>query len=222
MLVALVAGACSPSIDDWPGYTAIPKSNEIEWRVAHHELSFSPGSRWLAPGELSRLDGFLSGIDLRRPNHVYVASAAAGVSDELAQQRAQTLNGLLRARGVAVRADPPQVVPGAGTPDGPSRADAARLLIGYYAVTTPGCPDWRKPTSIDFSNQPSSNFGCANQINLGLMVADPRDLLRGRAEGSVNGQRAALAVQDYRAGDAPALADQAEEPGGLPLIGGGG
>ena len=119
-----------------------------------------------------RIVGFLSGIDLRRPNHVYVASAAAGVSDELAQQRAQTLNGLLRARGVAVRADPPQAAPGAGAPDGPSRTDAARLLIGYYAVATPGCPDWRKPTAIDYSNQPSSNFGCASQINLGLMVAD--------------------------------------------------
>ena len=39
-------------------------------------------------------------------------------------------------------------------------------------------------SGTDFANLPHSNFGCATQTNLGLMVAEPRDLVRGRALGA--------------------------------------
>ena len=49
------------------------------------------------------------------------------------------------------------------------------------------------------SLQQSSNFGCANERNLGLMVANPADLLRGREPGPADGDFAAFGIQRYRA-----------------------
>ena len=48
-----------------------------------------------------------------------------------------------------------------------------------YVVTLPPCPDWSKPAAGagDFTNTASSNFGCADAVNLGLMVATPADLV---------------------------------------------
>ena len=68
-----------------------------------------------------------------------------------------------------------------------------------YVVTLPPCPDWSKPAAGagDFTNTASSNFGCANAVNLGLMVAKPADLAEAAPLGPAAGQPAAAAVQRY-------------------------
>ena len=45
----------------------------------------------------------------------------------------------------------------------------------------------------------SSDFGCADATNLGLMVANPRDLLVGRQPGPASAEPALAAIQNYRA-----------------------
>lgn len=215
LLVAVFAlAACSPQIEGWNNQTPpAAKKSTVEWSVANHELRFAPESRWLAPGELSRLDAFLTKIDVRRPVHVYVQTGGGGVPKALSDSRTATMHALLRARGVMARERPPEMTPGNGAMTAGDNPDTAALLVGHYGVTTPGCPDWRKPTITDFSNQQSSNLGCANEINLGLMVADPRDLVRGRDEGMANGIRAESAVSGYRQGKLPILPDPGDSGG---------
>src|SRR5207247_10060755 len=58
--------------------------------------------------------------------------------------------------------------------------DRAIVTIGRYMVTLPACPNWSQYPASDFTNAKSSNFGCAMATNLGLMVASPADLVRGR------------------------------------------
>jgi type IV pilus biogenesis protein CpaD/CtpE len=48
-------------------------------------------------------------------------------------------------------------------------------------------------------------FGCANAINLRLMVADPRDLDRGASPAGPTGDAALAAVQRHRAGQVKSL-----------------
>lgn len=57
---------------------------------------------------------------------------------------------------------------------------------GDVVVTTrratanlPRCPDWSRASTLDRRMGASSNFGCANTVNLGRMVADPADLKNG-------------------------------------------
>ena len=50
--------------------------------------------------------------------------------------------------------------------------------------------------------------GCWNEANLARMVADPRDLTRGRGLGPADGSREALAVEKYRRGQVKPLEGQ--------------
>ena len=61
-----------------------------------------------------------------------------------------------------------------------SRTAGSRSCSSGYLVTLPPCPDWSRQSGTDFANLPHSNFGCATQTNLGLMIAEPEDLVRGR------------------------------------------
>ncbi|MDB5449044.1 MAG: hypothetical protein JWQ52_172 [Phenylobacterium sp.] len=56
-------------------------------------------------------------------------------------------------------------------------------------------------------------FGCANAINLRLMVADPRDLERGAPLADPSGDAALLAVQRHRLGQVKPLVGVASGAG---------
>ena len=65
-------------------------------------------------------------------------------------------------------------------------------------VVLPGCPDWTRDPGYDPLNLPLSNLGCANAVNLGLMVADPGDLARTVPTSPADGTREAEAIARYR------------------------
>jgi pilus assembly protein CpaD len=81
-------------------------------------------------------------------------------------------------------------------------------------VTPPDCPDWTRSGAADFTTQAATNFGCATTTNLGLMVADPGDLVRGRPAPSADGEAATLGVQRYRTGKTLKLLDSDTQGGG--------
>jgi len=58
------------------------------------------------------------------------------------------------------------------------------LYVERYVVTTPNCNYWPEETSTQQKNNDSSFHGCATTINLGLMIADPRDLIAGHYSGT--------------------------------------
>ena len=73
-----------------------------------------------------------------------------------------------------------------------------RLLISKYVVTPPNCGDWTQRPNPNYGNASISNIGCASQANLGLMVANPRDLIIGATGAPPNAERTAGAVQRYQ------------------------
>jgi type IV pilus biogenesis protein CpaD/CtpE len=54
------------------------------------------------------------------------------------------------------------------------------LYVERHVVTTPNCGNWPDEPGSALINNPSSFNGCSNIANLGLMVADPRDLIAGQ------------------------------------------
>ena len=96
---------------------------------------------------------------------------------------------------------------GEAVPAVPSSGPAAwrlnrrvEVVLERYLVTLPACPDWSRESGTDFDNLPLSNFGCATQANLGLMVAEPKDLVRGRPLGPADGVQQAEGIVRYRTG----------------------
>ncbi len=80
---------------------------------------------------------------------------------------------------------------------------SGQVLISYvaYVVRLPECGDWSKESSHDLYNEPHPNFGCSVQHSVGLVIANPADLLEPRMVQSRDAKRDNLVIQQYRAGE---------------------
>lgn len=58
------------------------------------------------------------------------------------------------------------------------------LYVERHVVIPPNCGFWRAETSGNRKNNASAHYGCASMANLGLMVANPRDLIAGQGSGN--------------------------------------
>jgi pilus assembly protein CpaD len=96
-------------------------------------------------------------------------------------------------------------------PDAWRQNRRVEVVLERYLVTLPACPDWSRQSGTDFANLPHSNFGCATETNLGLMVAEPRDLVHGRPLAPADGIHQAEGVVRYRTGKVIELQKQKVE-----------
>jgi pilus assembly protein CpaD len=175
--------ACVPGVAEYTK-TEAPTALRVDGSHNMVMLIFGPGSDRLAAGQVRRLAQLVQNGEIHPADRVEIA-AAGGRS--LAQGRFAAISRELLRYGIVADTRPIAGVP-------PNRAV---ILIGHYAVTLPPCPNWSQSAATDFTNEPSSNFGCADAINLGMTVANPADLSDGRTLGAANGKTAVGAVDRY-------------------------
>jgi pilus assembly protein CpaD len=185
--LALLAAGCTPTASEWSPSEA-PKSPRVDYVRLEHTAAFRPGSAEFAPGEAEKLQRFLDQAEVNSEDHVYLEP---GNEDRLTAGRVGRLAKAMAAKGVGAQTLPAKVASG---------ADRVSVVVERYVVVPPDCPNWTSPAVGNHTNQPGSNFGCATATNLGLMVADPRDLVIGRTLGPAEGDAALAAVKRYRIG----------------------
>ena len=139
----------------------------------------------LASGERARLDGWFQGLALAYGDTVYVQGMdSADARNDVA--RVAGRYGLLVVSGGPVLAS---AVP----------AGMVRIVVSRTRASVPNCPDWSAVSQPNYNNRSPSNYGCAANINLAAMVANPQDLVNGRAgPATSDGATGAKAVQMYR------------------------
>ena len=191
-----------------------PDQLRVDGAESRRELAFAPGSANLTQGELRKIDGWVLSGGIRPADRVAVA--AAGPS-RLAEQRVAAISRELLRYGIVTQTLALDAVP----------ANSAILSVGRYAVTLPSCPNWSQSLSSDFTNAFTSNYGCSNTTNLGLMAASPADLVGGRMLAPADGQPAVAAVERYmndrvKQPPAPTASPFAASTGGGGEPGGGG
>ena len=182
-----------------------PTQLRVDSAESRRELAFAAGSAYLSPSELHKIDGWVLSGGIRPADRVEIATAGP---PSLARQRAAAISGELLRYGIVATTLALDTVP----------ANRAVVSIGRYAVTLPTCPNWSQSLSYDFTNAYTSNYGCANATNLGLMVASPADLASGRPFSGPDATPAVAAVQRY-------LTDRIKPPPtptASPFAGGGG
>lgn len=191
--MALLAGAgCTPTQSYWSEAQA-KKENRVEPVRLQHDVRFASGAQ-LSPAEMAQLEGFIARHDIGYGDRVYVLTNPKAANDS-ENQRSNTVLKYMSAHGVKA----------AVLPSVEAEPGLVRIVVNRYVVVPPNCPDWSKPTNADYSNTPMSNLGCSNTANLGLMVADPRELIQGRTAGSADGEGSVLAIQRYRTGNTTPL-----------------
>jgi pilus assembly protein CpaD len=215
--LALIASGCSSTdqgIPVGPTFDSGQFAQElgVEQARYRHTVLFATDSARLDTAEAERLQLFLQTLGVEPGDVVRLeghADERAGdlYNLELSARRIESVREAVRAAGYQEVAVEPvaygkraPVVPGS-TPEAWRQNRRVDVIVDRMVVALPACPDWSRETGTDFANLPLSNLGCGVRTNFGLMVADPRDLDRGRRLGPADGVKAAGAIERYRAGD---------------------
>ena len=182
-----------------------PDTLRVDGGESRLSIAFAGGSDRLAAGEAARLDRMVLAGTIRPADRVRVAASGP---PGLAERRAAAISRELLRYGIVAQPTALDAVP----------ANHALVSVGRYSVTLPDCPNWSQSLSYDFTNAFTSNYGCANATNLGLMVASPGDLVSPRPSTGTNAQVTGNAMQRY-------LTDRVKpppQPTATPFGGGGG
>ena len=176
----------------WQQSEPLPRLR-VESVPISHEVAFAPRSTQLGEVEREALLRFLRQTRVRAGDTVVLTAAPPepGRPDRSAA-RFDALRVELARLGVSTRTML-GAVPGVSS-------DEVLITAQTLAVVPPDCPGYNAPIALDSEQKPILDIGCANAANLGLMVANPADLVRGRALRPADGEAAALSIQRYRAG----------------------
>lgn len=215
-ILGLGLAACSPAglgTNQQLGWTEAgsPKNLEVDRASYRHAVYFDTDRAAISGLEEDRLLGFLAAAQpgprdtIRLEGHAD-ERASDVYNIELAARRAAAVRNLLDDEGyggVSITSsafgEALPVDPGTG-PEAWRHNRRVEVVLERYVVTLPPCPDWSRESGTDFANLPHSNFGCATQTNLGLMVAEPRDLVQGRGLAPADGVQQAEGIVRYRTG----------------------
>jgi len=202
-LIVTLSG-CADNFERWHDNQP-PKQLKVEQVHYSHDVNFAAGDDRLAVSERERLDSFLAHAQVGSTDKVYVNLEPDG--ERVTERRVSTVAAFLKLRGLKPAS------PTTGFAEGKAKDNTIQVVVRRYLVTLPGCPDWTSDTSDTFNNDVHSNYGCATVSNLGMMVADPEDLVRGRTLSPADGDYLRTSIVNYRTGKTKPLLDPKSSSG---------
>lgn len=189
------ASACALPHDDWSAVRQAPQAR-AEPATFRHTIRFQPGSARIPGPERHRLETFLGQVRPENADAIVLAveplQAHAGDKRAvLLRLRQQEIVSAFQQAGAA--AETISIDDGVQAP-----ADSVVATVRTYVVVLPECPDWSADPRWGYNNQPASNWGCATAVNFGIMIENPRDMIRGRELSPADGERLARSIERYR------------------------
>jgi pilus assembly protein CpaD len=159
----------------------------------------------LGDPERAAVKAFATAYEQEGKGKVVISRPSNGPSDVAALRAAADARAVMLAEGV----DPINIAEG---PYDASGARQAPLLITYttYETVVPGCPDI---SSVDIANTSSNSalpsFGCAVNVSLAAMIADPSDLVGKQHLDPSDLKRRSIVLTKYRNGEVTGAAKPA-------------
>jgi pilus assembly protein CpaD len=173
----------------------------ITFNVARGAAGLAPAQRAQLAGLLQRYRGSDAG------NSKLLLAVPAGSSNESSVVRAVAdMRRIISDFGFADSAVAIQ-------PYRASRDAAAPIRFAYmrYVAQAPACGIWDANLAHDRLNVPYTNFGCAQQHNLAMQVANPADLLGPRTMDPADAERRSIVFDKYRQGTPTGATRSADE-----------
>lgn len=165
----------------------------VEQEPTVFAVLFEPGSAKITDDQMTGLQNFLRDFSKVQGDQLAVGmqlSEMNGKDASLSLSRSQAVLDYLRAKGYE---------PGiAGTPPQLGENEMAVVRLRPKVVLPDNCPDWSRRSNDNSSNEAYDNIRCADAMNLGLMVANPMDLVAPRPMSPADGNAAIGSVQRYR------------------------
>jgi pilus assembly protein CpaD len=147
------------------------------------------------PADQQRIDEFLAAYHGQGAAPLDVTVSGRSVDDPAAREQALQLATSLMERGV-----PAEDINLYVQQD--QAAGVSHMAFAIYTVAPEECGYFDKPFDSDYDNAVSTNFGCALQHNIDVMVANPRDLAYPQAmTPGRSGARAFYVIDHYTKGE---------------------
>lgn len=204
LTIGAALAACAPVSFDEGGFqeTATTQNAQLEKSIQVNKVTptvvvdFDPGRSGLDDLDKGRLLGFIEAQNIGFGEKVEVELPPFEGADGINERRFGELAGFLQDRGFEVT---PKITNELGT-------NSLRVyFVKYVATVDPVCEKgWYKPRGLGYENLPLPFLGCATASAFAGMVADPKDLVDPSHGSAADGERAAKAVEQYRAGSAGA------------------
>lgn len=165
--------------------------NRVESVRLEHIVAFQPNAIRLDDAERNRLVRFArdGNLNLRDRIELHALPTLEGDYDPTTAARLDVLRGEFDQLGL------PSGVAGLSGPGANGGLDQIAVVVRRAAIIPPDCEIEREPWA---GQRPDLQMGCSDITAIGLMVADPHDLAKGRQIEAPDGEVAASAIERYR------------------------
>jgi len=195
-LACLAVAACSPKQGELGDnllphakWEQIPPSrdNMVEVVTLRHVAAFRGDEPGLGSDERGALDEFIRSNRINAKDQIVVQAGAEGRS-RLTEGRLTAVQTEFARRGLV--ASESVAAPGPSAP----AANEVAVLITRAVVIPPDCSVPQPEPTL----RPDHPWGCHVNTALGMMVANPLDLVAGQELGPADGEQASAALRRYR------------------------
>ncbi len=170
-------------------YAAHPIENKVETRHAILRIKFDDKAKKISESDADAIRNGLKNINLHAIDNISIHTS---VGMAYKNPRVGSIKEILRKAGYLSTVT-------VATQDKIDN-DKAVLDITFADVVSPDCPDWKRSPITTYGNMTPANYSCAATVNLGLMVDNPRDLVRGQDSRINYTERGSKILSDYHDG----------------------
>lgn len=179
----------------WKQAEPVPQPQLVQVPV-HHTVAFPATAGAMSDTEREALAIFLRRNAIARGGRVTLSAALpAGADAAMLGSRLSAVRTELAALGYGSATLPPGTSAGTTLPP-----DTIVVTARVVAVGAIPCPGYNTPVQLDLEQRPVLSPGCANAVNLGMMLANPQDLQGQQTLAPADGAAAALHIERYRTG----------------------
>lgn len=203
----LALAACSPKQGEFGDdffphgkWEQIPTSrdNMVEVITLRHSVAFAEGQTALSASAQGELANFIRANGIRNPDEIVVQTPGRQ-GDRLIMGRLDAVKSEFARHGlVAAESVVPQSAASAAVPG------QVAVHVTRAVVIAPDCSTPQPKRTL----RPEQPWGCSVNAALGMMVANPLDLVEGRDLGPGDGEQASAALRRYRADEVKKLKNE--------------
>jgi pilus assembly protein CpaD len=205
LIACMALPGCSDNIDPGghvAGWTMISPQQRhpiiVSEQPTTHSVRVAHGSDGLSPKQRAGISEFIgrSRVADAGNSRLSIAVPSGGANEIAAMHAVEEIRHIARDFGI----DESRISVNAygGRSD---RDPAIRLSYTQYVAEAPDCGAWPENLGADYRNLPYANFGCANQRNLAMQVANPADLLGPRTMTPATAERRDVRWEKFNQGE---------------------
>ena len=178
-IVMAALSGCTPPPHGTPDYADAHPIKVVD-KNFHLNVDLLTTDEGLVPINLSALYNFVREYHRRGNTHLFVFP-----SKQLSKHQRMTVTSAMEEQLWDFGVQRNLIVSTKISPNADQRPNVVVISFSGTEVKVPECGgDWSGEAGYNPTNMPRTNFGCAYQRNIGLMVSNPQDLIKSDPSGA--------------------------------------